>query len=69
MYTITTGMNGGVSYHGFPPPMYGAWNQFFHGSYPHYYHIGKTKYHIKPRPHGTPYSFPYLGPSVPFGFH
>ena len=67
MYSITTGIHG-ATYHGFPPPIYGAWNQIFLGSYPHHFHIGGINYPIKPRPHSIPYSFPYSGPNVPFRF-
>lgn len=64
--TIFTGGNG-VTYQGFAPPMYGAWNQALLGVAPYHYLIGGTTYHIQPRPPGTPSSFPYMGPSVPIG--
>jgi hypothetical protein len=62
---IITGQHG-VTYNGFAPPMFGAWTQPFHGVSPYHYLIGGTKYKIIPRPPGTQYYFPYLGPSVPF---
>jgi hypothetical protein len=65
MSLIITGVSG-VAYHGFPPPVYGAWTQILHGAAPYHYIVGGTKYHLKPRPPGTQYFFPYMGPSVPF---
>ncbi|WP_445491269.1 hypothetical protein [Niallia sp. 03133] len=65
MYTITTGMNSGVIYYGFPHPMYGAWSMTYHGPHPHHYHIGGTQYNIQPSPQDIPQSYPYLGPFIP----
>jgi hypothetical protein len=65
MPLIVTGPHG-VTYHGFPPPVYGAWTQVMLGSAPHYYEISGTKFHLKARPPGTQYYYPYLGPIVPF---
>jgi hypothetical protein len=65
MPTIFTGP-GGVTYQGFAPPMYGAWNQGLLGAPPYHYLIGGTTYKIRPRPPGTQHYFPYMGPSVPF---
>lgn len=64
MPTIITGTDV-VTYHGFAPPMFGAWTQMLLGAPPYKYHIGGTTYNIQPRPPGTQYYFPYLGPSVP----
>lgn len=60
MYTIITGMNG-VTYHGFPPPAFGAWNQQILGAHPQYYNIGGTHYNIQPLT-GVP-QFPQAFPS------
>lgn len=64
MHTIITGTNGPV-YIGYPPPMFGPWNQFllYH---PYSIHIGHQTFHLVHNLHGYPSAFPYFGPYVPF---
>lgn len=62
MHTIITGTNGPM-YLGYPPPMFGPWNQPIH---PHSVQLGHTIYHIVPLLFGYPPAFPYFGPYVPF---
>jgi len=65
MYTIFTGMNGTVTYQGYPPASVGAWGQPIFPGHPQYYNIGGTHYNIQPLGQTFPQAFPYSNPSVP----
>ncbi|GKU82724.1 hypothetical protein [Niallia sp. NCCP-28] len=67
MRTIITGLNG-ATYHDFPNPAYGGWNQMFYGPPLNYYLIGNNQYNFNPPSQTSQVSFPYIGPNVPFRF-